>query len=262
MVARLKMKYGLKLKTGITARLFPAYLFLVGVFLVWTASPATAQGLQRGVGGTLSGDLSLINDIEDGFLPLFNGKNLDGWEQRNGTATFEVVRGTIQGRATVGGPSSFLCTLERYGDFDLRFSVKVDEGFKSGIQIRSLSKPGFKEGRVHGPKVEIESESGLAGYLYSEGTGRGWVSTERKKRDVFKNNDWNQYRILARGTRIQTWVNGTQIEDIEMPGIEPRKGFIGLQVHEIGKNQQGPFTVQWQNIRIQELEALEKKESK
>ena len=70
----------------------------------------------------------------------------------------------------------------------------------------------------------------------------------------FKDGEWNQYRVLAKGSRIQTWINGEMIEDLtdeEIYKTHP-KGIIGLQVHGIGKNS-GPFTVQWRNIKIKEL---------
>ena len=201
--------------------------------------------------------LALIDNVEEDFVSLFNGKTLDGWEQKNGTASYEVVDNTILGRTSVGSPNSFLCTVKSYSDFDLRFEVKVDKGLNSGVQIRSLSKPGFKEGRVHGPQIEIETDPGEAGYIYSEGTGRKWISPTQTRRGVFKNDGWNKYRVLAEGNRIQTWVNGTQIEDVKTAPIESLKGFIGLQVHGI-KKKVGPFKVQWRNIRIHELESQDK----
>ena len=205
--------------------------------------------------------LFLIDDVEEVFVSLFNGKTLDGWVQKNGQATYEVVDGTIMGRTAVGSPNSFLCSVKEYSDFDLKFEVKVDVGLNSGFQIRSLSKPGFKNGRVHGPQVEIESDPGEAGYIYSEGTGRDWISPTKTRRNVFNNDGWNEYRVLAEGNRIQTWVNGTHIEDVETAAAESLKGFLGLQVHEIGKDV-GPFKVQWRNIRIKELDGTESRRIK
>ena len=87
------------------------------------------------------GESSVTNSLpgmrEDGFVDLFNGKNLRGWKQRNGTATYEVVDGTILGRTAQGSPNSFLCSEKEYGDFELVFEVKVDKGLNSGVQIRS-----------------------------------------------------------------------------------------------------------------------------
>ena len=56
---------------------------------------------------------------EQGWIDLFDGKSLDGWTQRNGTATYRVEEGTIIGKTTEGSPNSFLCTDKQYGDFRL-----------------------------------------------------------------------------------------------------------------------------------------------
>ena len=198
---------------------------------------------------------------EKGFTALFDGKTLDGWEQKNGTAEHKVADGTIMGTTAVGSPNSFLCSKKSYSDFDLRFEVKVDKGLNSGVQLRSLSKKDFKKGRVHGPQVEIESDPGESGYIYSEATGRGWISPDQKQMNVFKNDGWNEYRVLADGNRIETWINGTYIEDLDVPEVESSKGFLGLQVHSIPKTQ-GPFKVQWRNIRIKELDGTERRHAR
>ena len=59
-----------------------------------------------------------------GWTSLFNGKNLDGWTQRNGTASYKVEGDTIVGTTAEGSPNSFLCTNKEYGDFELTFEVK------------------------------------------------------------------------------------------------------------------------------------------
>jgi hypothetical protein len=239
--------------------MFLGGMFLSSALVAQTAIPSASVSLISGNGDVVSSFPRILR--EDGFVDLFNGKNLDGWEQKNGTATYEVVDDTILGRTVKGSPNSFLCSEKEYGDFELVFEVKVDKGLNSGVQIRSVSKPDYKEGRVHGPQVEIEWDPGESGYLYSEGTKRGWVSPTRTQKNVFKNEGWNEYRVLADGPRIQTWINGTCIEDIEMPAIESRKGFLGLQVHGVKKNA-SPFKVQWKNIRIREISGDERREMK
>ena len=194
---------------------------------------------------------------EKGFVSLFDGKSLEGWEQKNGTATYEVVDGTIKGTTSTGSPNSFLCSKKEYSNFELRFEVKVDDDLNSGVQIRSVSDSAVKNGRVQGPQVEIESGPGESGYIYSEGTGRGWISKEHAQHDYFKNDEWNKYRVIADGNRIQTFINDNPVEDLETPEVEPLKGFLGLQVHGIAKDQ-GPFSVQWRNIRIKELDGTER----
>jgi len=195
---------------------------------------------------------SMMPDIESkGWVSLFNGTDLNGWTQKNGTATYHVEAGVIVGKTAEGSPNSFLCTEKVFADFVLTFEVKNDPGLNSGVQIRSLSKADYKEGRVHGPQVEIEATPGQSGYLYSEGTGRAWISKERLIKDAYKNGQWNRFLIRAKGDRIETWVNGQAITDVR-DDQSSRKGFIGLQVHGIDKDA-GPFEVRWRDIRIREL---------
>lgn len=179
---------------------------------------------------------------------LFNGQNTEGWIQKNGTASYRVEEGVIVGKTATGSPNSFLCTTEEFGDFELAFEVKCDSKLNSGVQIRSRSTTEFNNGRVHGPQVEIEAAPGEAGYIYSEGTGRGWISKEHPTKDAYQNDQWNQYLVRAVGDRLQTWVNGKKIEDLT-DAESFKSGFIGLQVHGIGKDQ-GPYEVRWRNIRI------------
>ncbi len=190
------------------------------------------------------------------WVQLFDGKSLAGWIQKNGTATYRVENGTIVGRTAEGSPNSFLCTVKDYADFELEFEVKVDDALNSGVQIRSQTSDGTSAGRVNGPQVEIESSPGESGYVYGEGTDRGWLTPEDrlKAHSHLKNGEWNRYRIVAQGPRIQTWINGQKIEDLtDAPIFKTHpKGFIGLQVHGIGAGE-GPFQVAWRNLRIKEL---------
>ena len=163
--------------------MFLGGMFLSSTLVAQTAIPSASVSLISGNGDVVSSFPRILR--EDGFVDLFNGKNLDGWEQKNGTATYEVVDDTILGRTVKGSPNSFLCSEKEYGDFELVFEVKVDKGLNSGVQIRSVSKPDYKEGRVHGPQVEIEWDPGESGYIYSEGTKRGWVSPTRTQKNVF-----------------------------------------------------------------------------
>ena len=80
------------------------------------------------------------NHKESGWKDLFNGKDLSGFTQRNGTATYKVVDGTILGTTVKGSPNSFLCTDKTYGDFELTFEVKCHNRLNSGVQIRSKTK--------------------------------------------------------------------------------------------------------------------------
>lgn len=200
------------------------------------------------------------------WITLFDGETLNGWSQRNGYATYRVEDGTILGRTAPGSPNSFLCTTTNFGDFELEFEVKVDDGLNSGVMIRSSQKPestgsgrNDRAGRVYGPQVEIESsgpEGAESGYVYGEATGRGWLTPEDRlvPHKAMRDGEWNSYRIVAKGVRIQTWINGEAIEDIsdEEAFKNHPGGFIGLQVHGIRQGT-GPYEVAWRNIRVKPL---------
>ena len=202
---------------------------------------------------------SLADHHKKGELKdLFNGKDLSGFTQRNGTATYEVVDGTILGTTAKGSPNSFLCTDKKYGNFELTFEVKCHNNLNSGVQIRSQTKNDDPKERVNGPQVEIEASGAKgaeAGYVYGEAC-YGWMTPKDKLKPHkhFKDGAWNKYRVLAKGPRIQVWVNGEQVSDLvhEKAYKSHPSGFIGLQVHGVGNG--GPFTVAWRNLKIRELE--------
>ncbi len=191
---------------------------------------------------------------DPGMVNLLNGKNLEGWTQRNGTATYRVEGDEIVGKTSEGSPNSFLCTDKLYGDFELKFDVKVDSKLNSGVQIRSRDTGSQPKDRVNGPQVEISTD-GYAGYVYGEAAG-GWMTPDaaRKKHEHFKDGEWNSYHVVAFGPRIQTWINGHQVSDLvhEERFKSHPEGFIGLQVHGIGGGQ-GPYEVRWRNLMLRDL---------
>lgn len=185
------------------------------------------------------------------WISLFDGETLKGWTQLNGTASYEVVDGTIVGTTAKGSPNSFLCTDRFFGDFELEFDVKLgNDELNSGVQIRSHSNPTYKKGRVHGPQVEV-STNGHAGFIYDE-AGRGWLTTDRDdpiKRAAYKSGEWNKYRVICLGPTIRTWVNGVEVAHL-VDGRSP-SGMLGLQVHAVGGDKK--WTVAWRNLRLREL---------
>ncbi len=228
--------------------------------------PAAALGLFL-IAGAAAGCRQTASTQEDGWISLFDGKTMNGWVQKNGTASYRVENGTIVGTTAEGSPNSFLVTEKNYGDFELEFDVMVDPRLNSGVQIRSATRetplgdnPNQQVGRVYGPQVEIEASGATgaeAGYVYGEATGLGWLTPpERlKPHTTFRDGEWNHYRIVAEGPRIQTFINGQPVEDITHEGIYAThpSGFIGLQVHGIPRGS-GPYEVRWKNIRLRPLD--------
>ena len=199
--------------------------------------------------------LSSCNQVKKDNAPwvnIFDGETLNGWSKIGGNASYEVKDGTIVGTSTLNTPNTFLRSDKIYGDFILELEYKVDPKLNSGIQIRSNSIPSYNNGRVHGYQVEIDpSDRAWSAGIYEEGR-RGWLNPLKDNlaaQKAFKQNEWNKYRIEAIGDTIKTWINGVPaaylIDDYTSTG------FIGLQVHGIGKNKEKNGTqVTWKNIRV------------
>lgn len=188
----------------------------------------------------------------NGWQMLFNGKDLQGWKQLNGKAKYEVKNGEIVGTTVLNEPNSFLATEQEYGNFILELELLVDTSMNSGIQIRSLSKPEYQNGRVHGYQVEVDPAArAWSGGLYDEAR-RGWLyplDLNPAAKKAFKNNQWNKYRIECIGHTIRTWVNG--VPAAHVIDAETASGFIALQVHSINEERQAGKHIRWKNIRIQ-----------
>ncbi len=71
-----------------------------------------------------------------GWVPLFDGKTLDGWKVNGGTASYKVEDGAIVGTTVEGSPNTFLCKGD-FKDFVLELDVKCDPRLNSGVQVRS-----------------------------------------------------------------------------------------------------------------------------
>ncbi|SHK77305.1 protein of unknown function [Reichenbachiella agariperforans] len=192
-----------------------------------------------------------VGTVSAQWVDLFNGKDLKGWTQLGGKATYEVIDNEIVGAAVPDTPNSFLTTKKKYGDFILELEVFINSGLNSGIQIRSNTDKDYRDGVVHGYQVEIDPSSrGWSGGIYDE-QRRGWIyplSRNYKAASALNKAGWNKIHIEAIGSEINTWVNGVQcarlVDDMTA------EGFIGLQVHSIWEDHLKGAQIKWRNIKI------------
>lgn len=197
-------------------------------------------------------------EVEEGFTPLFNGVDLDGWVKRGGAAEYEVADGTIVGKCVPNTPANtFLCSEKEFGNFVLKLQYKFLEAGNSGIQFRSAARPEGDSERVFGYQYEITPAGNDTGRIYDEGR-RGhkfdvvWLDeyTPQDRRDAAQESsregEWNDVEIQCVGPSIKTWLNGKLV--VDMFDAESMTGFFGLQIHagEAG-------SVAWRNIRVKDL---------
>ena len=209
---------------------------------------------------------TLMADKPTKSTALFNGKDLTGWQGREDL--WAVKDGAIVGTTTDDKPikaNTFLIWKDGTpADFELTLQFKI-EGGNSGIQYRSTIKD-EKEFIVGGYQADIDSTNKFAGILYEE-KGRGilcqrgqstTVNAEGKKiAKRFADSDalakgihpgkWNDYRIVAKGNKLQHFINGAMTAEVIDQQTEKAatSGVIAFQLHR------GPaMVVSFKNITL------------
>ena len=190
---------------------------------------------------------------KDGWVSLFDGKTLAGWENPYDWGKAWVENGEIRLQAN---RKFFLCTTRTFRDFEFEAEVRLPpKGHaNSGFMFRCHK----KHNRVFGYQAEVDpSPRAWSGGLYDEGR-RGWVwpskpnnSTAAKEfrartKGAFRQDQWNQYRVVCRGDHIQIFVNGIACTDLH--DNTDAEGCLALQHHgEKGK------VYRFRNIRVRLL---------
>jgi len=188
-------------------------------------------------------------EAKEGFVSLFDGKTLDGWQG--------AVKGyTVENGAMVCKPGGNLYTAKQYANFILRFEFAVPPGGNNGVGIRT---PMNVNAAYHGMEIQVldndhESYKNLQPYQY-HGSIYGVVPA---KRGFLKPaGEWNTEEIVADGSHIKVTLNGTVITDADIskidktmdhqghPGLHNAKGYIGWLGHGA--------PVAYRNVRIKEL---------
>ena len=194
-----------------------------------------------------AGSAAPTAETDDGWLPLFDGKTLNGWTATAKNQTVEVSDGEIHLLSKKA--NLWLLHEKSYDHFELEVEAKMPEsGYNSGIGFRCT--PGKKKPK--GYQCEIDHKK--TGQIYA--IGKGWVwpkNKEEKARfekmagDCFKDGAWNRFKIRCVGKKIQIWVNGVLTADLEDELFS--SGVVALQHH--GKGDVHRF----RNIRLRPLKA-------
>lgn len=193
-------------------------------------------------------------DGQTGWVNLFDGKTLNGWQRLAGSASYAVENGMIVGSTVLNSGNTFLATKKEYADFILELDIKIESAKgNSGVQTRSHYDPSGHQGKglVFGRQVEVDpSARKWSGGIYDEGR-RQWLyplTLNTSAQEAFKANEFNHYRIECIGNEMKTWVNG--IPAAYLVDTLDNKGFIALQVHQVGSQEEAGKKIYFKNIRI------------
>ena len=228
-------------------------------------------------------------DRDDGFVRIFDGKSLDNWQGdttywsvRDG-----VLIGQITPTTLLKNNSFIIWQGGTPGDFELKADFRITETGNSGIQYRS-EKVEDVPNALRGYQADIDGRNNYTGQNYEE-RGRttlayqgeraivntqpnadqegslranvknnawtvrevtGSLGSQDSLRSLMKSNDWNTCHIIAKGNRLQHFINGVLISDVTDDDTVNRKlsGMLGVQVH-VGP----PMKVEYRDIRLKEL---------
>jgi len=165
----------------------------------------------------------------DGLQPIFNGKDLTGWKVPDPNPFWKVVDGVLVGENDEQLKGHVLHTEKSYTNFVLELEVRWSGEIDSGVMLRD---------------PELQVQLGVSRSLKRDMTGSFYVSKTsfqpkagypdagqaKNVEKLFKQGDWNKFRIEAKGDTFTVWLNGEQVgqfSDTNYSGGAP----IGLQVH-------------------------------
>lgn len=182
-----------------------------------------------------------------GFQPLFNGHDLAGWQVPAPNPFWKVVDGVLVGENDAKLKGNVLHTEKSYTNFVLELEVRWSGEIDSGVMLR---------------RPELQVQFGVSRSLKRDMTGSFYVSKTsfqpksgypeparaRNIQKWFKPDDWNRFKIEAKGDTFTVWLNGekvSQYQNANYAGGAP----IGVQIHPGLK-----MKVEFRNVRIQSLD--------
>ena len=181
-------------------------------------------------------------------VSLFNGKDLTGWELFGSMRVSVDKDGNLVTENGEDLKYGYLGTREYYKDFDLTVEFKQMSNGNSGLFFHSFVEGGYENNIVNGWQCEVAPKGNDTGGVY-ESYGRGWLKQiPDEKESILKEGEWNTLRLRVEGNKVQTWLNGEAMMELDDELIGSKTGRIMLQIHD-GNN----IKVLWRNFDLTKL---------
>ncbi|MEO1523818.1 MAG: DUF1080 domain-containing protein [Planctomycetota bacterium] len=180
----------------------------------------------------------------DDWIPLFDGKSLDGWEVRSKKSDIAEAWKVVDGQIVAENPDkqgSNLWTRKTYRDYELELEYQTpSDYYDTGVFVR---------GDGHQVQIGISGslKKDMTGCIYAPKDKRGSYPGKTDKIEAFhKVGEWNRLKVIVTGKRIQTFLNGEPFVDYTGVVLSD-EGPIGLQLHA-----NHHMKVFFKNIRVKE----------
>lgn len=238
--------------------------------------------LMANCGATSTGQEQEVNEPVGEFVQLFDGKSLAGWD--GDPAYWRMEDGILIGETTASTPpleaNTFLIWQEDTpADFELIADFKITASGNSGINYRSEAVEGVPFA-LKGYQADIDGNNTYTGQNYEERrrttlayrgevvtvptseankvennawTGRvieGSLGSADSLKASIHQEDWNECRLVVKGNRLQHYINGVLMSEVNDEDTNNRKlsGLLGIQIH-VGP----PMKVEYKNVRLKQL---------
>jgi len=211
------------------------------------------------------------DEADDGFVPIFNGKNLDGWDgdPKYWRAEGGVLIGEVTPETLLKQNTFIVWQGGKPADFEFKTDFRITAAGNSGVQYRSELVEGVPHA-LRGYQADIDGANKYTGLNYEE-RGRAFlaprgeaclIGADGKSRTVasvgdadelaklIKAEDWNAYHLVVRGNVMMHLING-QLMSVTVdddPANRKFSGLLGVQVH-VGP----PMKVEYRNLRLKQL---------
>ncbi len=232
--------------------------------------------------GRPSGDATDVGTAT-GFQSIFNGNDLHGWD--GDTVHWRAENGILTGEITPEKPLSHNTYIiwqgGQPGDFELKTQFRITDNGNSGINYRSDNKEGstyalrgyqadidgarrysgqnfdeegrttlaYRGQRVMVPESSVAIHEGIRNNAWSPVQVTETLGKAEALLSIIKTNDWNEYHLIAKGNRLQHYINGTLMSEVTDNDTANRrlKGWLGLQIHS-----GPPMKVEFKDIQLKQ----------
>jgi len=233
----------------------------------------------NGCNSTSQGEKINNDDKDDGFVQLFDGKTLNGWE--GDTTYWRMDNGILVGETTPSTPplksNTFLIWKDgKPADFELITEFRITSHGNSGVNYRSEEVEDVPFA-LRGYQADIDGMNNYTGQNYEERRrttlayrgqkvaiptseqgevkNNAWTAmvvvdslgSSDSLKAVIKNEDWNECHLIVKGNRLQHFINGVLMSDVTDEDTVNQRldGLLGFQIH-VGP----PMKVEYRNSRI------------
>ena len=170
----------------------------------------------------------------DGWIALFDGHSLYGWESNNPEVNWSVREGVITADA---GPKGLLNTTTPFADYELVCEFRMEVGGNSGVFLRTVEQPADVLTDCYELNIADAHPEG-----FTTGAIVGRAKTDAP---IMGSGDWKTFHVRAEGNRITVQLDGEEVLDFTDESAARRSGRIGLQ-RNTGK-------IEFRNIRLRPL---------